>query len=142
MSFARSSSGRASGGLYPWNLYDEDEPFAIMAHIIDLFVQTAESRGSSPVVILLPHRNDVIEQMRYNEGRAARLVEYMESKRYMHIDVIRKAAELKPADAELDAWFQGHATAEGNMTVARLIEDDLRRLFIFENEAPERNRTP
>lgn len=117
----------ASRVQYPWNLFDEPKPFAIMRHIVDLFVETARTRNSFPIVVILPHRDDVRELMEYRISRIAGLVNYLEAKHYPYINVIRSIADRNPTPTELERWFAGHTSKEGNKIVADIVSRWLER---------------
>jgi len=106
---------------YPWNLFDEPRPFAVMCHIVDLFVETARSRNSFPIVVMLPHRDNVRDLMEYRISRIARLVSYLEAKKYPYINVIRSMADRNPTPTELERWFSGHTSKQGNKIVADIV---------------------
>jgi hypothetical protein len=130
---------------YPYNLFDEPGPFAVMCHVVDLFVKTARERGSIPIVVILPHKDQVRELLDYHAGRADRLVRYMNGKGYAYIDVLTRIAEMKPSLAQLDRWFQGHSTAEGNRVIAEILGHELRRNCpeVFHYRTAQRSmRTP
>ncbi len=106
---------------FPWNLYNEPEPFAIMCYIVDSFVKTAHDRGSVPVIVILPHKDQVQELLDYGVSRFEPLTDYMKQKGYHFIDLVQAVASLKPDRSQLDQWYQGHATSEGNRVAADLI---------------------
>jgi len=106
---------------YPQNLFDDPEAFAIMCHIVDLFVETAKEKGVVPVIAIMPHKDYVREMMAYRVSRVAALTKYLSEKNYPFVDLIQTMSEIKPTRAQLDTWYNGHATAEGNKVVAELI---------------------
>ncbi len=133
---------------YPWNLFDEPGPFGVMCYIIDRFVKTARSRGSVPVVVILPHKDQVREILDYHTSRVERLTRYLDEKRYAYIDVLQEIADMHPTRAQLERWFQGHSTREGNEVIAKILAHDLRRkcaeLFAYRvagKPIPDRSRS-
>jgi len=116
---------------YPWNLFEEAEPFAIMCHIVDMFVKTAISRGETPIIIIMAHKDYVQELMDYRVSRAAKLVSYMKRKQYMVIDLIQAMATMNPTRKELDEWYEGHATAAGNKITAKIIASNLKQTLAY-----------
>jgi len=113
--------------LYAGNLFEEEGPLSIMCHIVDLFAQVARERGARPVVVLMAHRELILETMRYGESRVQPLIRHLEDKGYPYVDLIRSFADMKPTRDDLDRWFREHATPEGNKMIARIIADRLRR---------------
>lgn len=113
--------------FYPNNLFEEAEPLAVMRHVVDLFVQTAESRNSVPVVVLMPHRELVVETMKYRLSRVEDLVKYLKTKHYRYIDLIRAMADMHPTREQLNDWYREHATPKGNQITARIIREYLER---------------
>ncbi len=107
--------------VFPWNLYSEPEPFSVMRHIVDSFVETAESRGSIPVIVIMPHKDQVQELLDYKVSRFEPLLAHMRQKGYRFIDLVELVAEKKPDRSQLEKWYQGHATREGNKLAAELI---------------------
>lgn len=107
--------------IFPWNLFDEPEPFAIMCHIVDSFVKTVLSRGSTPVIIIMPYKDQVQELLDYRVSRIERLLSYMKVKGYRFIDVVQSVADMKPNRSQLEQWYHGHATREGNRIAAEII---------------------
>ena len=130
---------------YPWNLFDEPGPFGVMCHVIDRFVKTARSRGSVPVVVILPHKDQVRELLDYHTSRVEPLTRYLDEKRCAYIDVLQQIADMNPTLAQLEEWFQGHSTKEGDEVIAEILGHDLRRIcpevFVYRvAEKPIRNR--
>ena len=107
--------------VFPWNFYDETEPFAIMTHIVDSFVETAQLRGSIPIILIMPHKDQILELQDYGRSRHDPLIDYMKQKGYRFVDLVQTVAALKPDRNQLDEWYQGHATREGNKVLAGLI---------------------
>ncbi len=112
---------------YPWNLFDEAEPLAIMCHIVDVFVKTALARGSTPIIVIMPHTDFVREIMDYRVSRVAKLLSYLKKKQYRVIDMVQAMADMKPTRAQLDKWFNGHATPMGNKVIAGVLARSLGR---------------
>jgi hypothetical protein len=106
---------------YPQNLYDNPEAFAIMCHIVDLFVQTAKEKGVTPLIAIMPHKDFVREAMEFRVSRVARFTRYLKEKNYAFVDLVQAMADMRPTGAQLDAWYTGHATAEGNNVTAELM---------------------
>jgi hypothetical protein len=106
---------------YPFNLFNEPEPFAIMCHVVDLFVAEARERGMEPLIALMPHKDYVNELLRFRVSRVVRLAEYLKEKNYPFVDLIQDMADLNPTAAQLDSWYSGHATPAGNRVVADLM---------------------
>lgn len=107
--------------VFPWNLYDEPEPFAIMTHIVDSFVETAKLRGSVPIIFIMPHKDQILELQDYKASRHDPLLAYMKRKGYRFVDLVQLVVDMEPDRIQLDQWYQGHATREGNRMLADLI---------------------
>ena len=107
--------------VFPWNLYDETEPFSIMTHIVDSFVETARLRGSVPLIFIMPHKDQILELQDYKASRHDPLIAYMKRKGYRFVDLVQLLVDMKPDRIQLDQWYQGHATREGNRMLAELI---------------------
>jgi hypothetical protein len=114
-----STTGRRP--YYPNNLFEQPEALAIMCHIVDLFVGTARSRGATPIIIVVPHRELVSERMKHSVSRVENLVRYLKTKQYRYLDLIEAMARAHPTAEQLNTWYREHATAEGNRVTARLI---------------------
>jgi hypothetical protein len=114
---------------YPWNLFDEDYPLAIMCHIVDRFVATARSRGSVPIIVIMPHRDVVQELMDHGVNRVARLVDHLSNQKYPFVDAVQVEADMKPSRVQLDHWYHGHATREGNQVLADILSRYLESNF-------------
>ncbi len=112
---------------YPWNLFDEPEPFAVMCHIVDLFVKTALARGDTPIIVIMPHKDFVRELMDYHVSRTAKLLSYLKKKQYAAIDLVQAMADMQPTTADLEEWYDGHATPAGNKVTAEILERSLNR---------------
>jgi hypothetical protein len=124
LGLARKGSGTP---FYPNNLFNEPEPLAIMCHITDLFVQTATARKSRPVMVLMPHKELIIETLKHGATRIEPLVEYLRLKQYLFIDLIRTMAEMHPTPDQLDNWYHEHATPDGNRITAEILAQYLER---------------
>ena len=121
---------------YPWNLFDEPEPFDILCHITDCFVLTARSRGSSPVIVILPHKDTIREVMNHRSGRHARFIDYLKQRQYPFVEVVQAIADLKPNYSQLDQWYHVHATTEGNRITAHVVAEYLARNPSLLKETP------
>lgn len=119
---------------YPWNLFEEPEPFALMCHIVDLFVKTAEARGATPIIVIMPHKDFVRELMDYHVSRAEKLLSYLKKKQYPTIDLIQAMAAMHPTTAELEEWYDGHATSAGNKVTAEIVGRSLKRSLVYGRE--------
>lgn len=112
---------------YPQNLFDDPEAFAIMCHIVDLFVQTAKQKGVTPLIAIMPHKDYVRETMEFRVSRVARFTKFLKDRDYHFVDLIQTMSDMKPTRTQLDAWYKGHATPVGNKVVAELIYRYLRQ---------------
>ncbi len=110
---------------YHWNLFEEPGPCEIMAHVVDLFVSNCRKRNSIPIVIFMPHKDYISELRSYGLNRIEPIKQFMVKREYLFIDAIEAMAELKPSRAELDGWYEGHATSEGNRILADILADYL-----------------
>jgi hypothetical protein len=106
---------------HPWNLYEEEGPLSIMCYIADRFVASARSRGAEPLIVIMPHSGYVNEITDDGMVRAANFVEYLAAKGYPFLDAVQSVADMRPSKQDLDNWYQGHATAEGNRVVAEIL---------------------
>ena len=57
---------------YPWNLFDEEYPFSVMRHLVDRFEANANALGSTPIVVIMPHKDFIQETVNYGMNRTAR----------------------------------------------------------------------
>lgn len=114
---------------FPCNQFDEDAPLSVMCHIVDRFVETARSRGATPIVLIMAHQDQIREVMDFHLNRAQRLVEYLERKDYPFIDVLQEMADMQPSPEQLEQWFIGHTSSEGNEVVADIIGRHLEKEF-------------
>lgn len=121
----KASLCRAAPRVFPptfnLDLYAEPEPFATMCGVVDRFVETAVQREEYPIIAVIPHTDYVREVLETGGTRTDRLISYMKKKNYVVFDLVRAMADLKPSLAQLDTWYQGHATVEGNRITADLI---------------------
>ncbi|HTY22286.1 MAG TPA: hypothetical protein VMC85_04095 [Desulfomonilaceae bacterium] len=117
----------SSASRYQWNLFEEPQALGVMCHIVDLFVNMARARGAVPIVVMMPHKDYVTEAIDNGVHRADNLVQYLRTKKIAHIDAIRAMAQMKPTRSQLERWYEGHATPEGNRVLADIIFDHLDR---------------
>ncbi|MDQ7782813.1 MAG: hypothetical protein RDU20_08030 [Desulfomonilaceae bacterium] len=113
---------------YPWSLFDEVEPFGILCHIVDNFVQTARDRGAEPIIVIMPQSDFVRELQECGINRAGKLVAYLEYRNYAFVDLVQAMAAIGPTRDQLDQWYDGHATPEGNRITADLMFRNLVRM--------------
>jgi hypothetical protein len=106
---------------YPWNLFDEDYPLSVMCHVVDRFVATARKRDAIPIIVIVPHEDYVQELMDHGISRVAKLVDFLSRQKYPFIDAVQVVADMKPSRLQLDAWYHGHATREGNEVLADIL---------------------
>ncbi len=118
-------TGREGPVSFPWNLYEEETPSAVMCRLADLFVETARARGSQPIIVMLPHKDDVRELMDYGAARHEPFVAHLKSKGYHYIDAIRAMAAKNPTPERLDSWYHGHAAPAGNRIVAEILAEEI-----------------
>ncbi len=123
--------GRFTGGKTktPWNLFDQDGPLSIMCHIADRFVATARSRGSEPLIVIMPHKDYIREREDNGIVRVAGYLEYLSSRGYPFWDGIKAVAELNPSKRNLENWYDGHATAEGNRILASILSQFVKQNY-------------
>ncbi len=110
---------------YSWNLYDEPGPLSIMCHVVDVFVEAARSRGSVPIIVMIPHKDCILELMDNGVSRYENLLKHMRQKNYFYIDAVKAVAEMKPSRSQLEKWYEDHATADGNKLLADIIVSHL-----------------
>lgn len=120
---------------YPWNLFEEAEPLAVMCHIVDMFVKTALTRGATPIIVIMPHTDFVREIMDYRVSRVEKLLGYLKMKQYRVIDLVQAMADMQPTRAQLEKWFDGHATAAGNKVIAEILARNLDRSSMYRAQA-------
>ncbi len=118
-----------SGRYYSWNLYDEPGPLSIMCHIVDVFVEAARSRGSLPMIVMIPHKDCILELMDNGVGRYENLLKHIRQKNYPYIDAIKAVAEMKPPRSQLEKWYDDHARTDGNKLLADIIGGHLIRNY-------------
>lgn len=121
----KASLCRALPGLvaptFNFDLYSEAEPLTIMCGIVDRFIETASKRGQYPIIVLMPHTDYVREVLETGGTRTDPLISHMKSRNYAFFDLVRAIAGLKPSRGQLEKWFHGHATTEGNRITAGLL---------------------
>jgi hypothetical protein len=113
-----------------WDLYNQEGPLSIMCHIADRFVAIAKARGEEPIIVLMPHKDYVNELRVRGIGRMASFIHYLDKRNYHCIDAIRCMWEMNPNQEQLESWYGGHATAEGNKVVAEILDRQIRHLKI------------
>jgi hypothetical protein len=59
--------------------------------------------------------------MDHGVSRVSRLVDHLSRQKYPFIDALQAVADVKPSREQLDAWYQGHATREGNEVLADIL---------------------
>ncbi len=109
----------------PWNLYDEDNPLSIMCFIADLFVETARSRGSEPLIVIMPHKEDIRDLIDKEIPWFFRFTQYLSHKGYPFFDAVQCVADMHPSKQELDKLYGSHASAEGNRMLAEILSKRL-----------------
>ncbi|MCL5125662.1 MAG: SGNH/GDSL hydrolase family protein [Deltaproteobacteria bacterium] len=121
---------RAQSSLhYPWNLFDEDYPFSVMQHVVDLFVANAHKRGATPLIVIMPHKDFIQESMDYGFSRVARLTDYLSKAKYPFIDVVQIMADMNLSRSKLGKLYHDHATTEGNQVLADILYSYLKTNF-------------
>jgi hypothetical protein len=133
-----SASGRIR---HSWNLFDEEEPLSIMCHIADRFVATAHSRGSEPLIVIMPHKDYVTEITDRGMVRVARFLEYLSGKNYPFFDAVTCIAEMKPSKEELERWYESHATPQGNRVLAAILSRYLQANYQIFSQGSEKSKT-
>ncbi|MDA8408435.1 MAG: hypothetical protein M0T73_16460 [Deltaproteobacteria bacterium] len=114
---------------YPWNLFDEEYPFSVMRHLIDRFETNANALGSTPIIVIMPHKDFIQETVNYGMNRTARLASYLTNQKYPFLDVVQTMADMRLSRSQLEKLYQGHATAEGNQVLADILYSYLRKNF-------------
>jgi hypothetical protein len=120
----------------PGNLFDEKEPLTLMCKITDAFAHTAKSRSAAPIIVIMAHKELIRETMTMGKSRAAPLTDHLKKKGYPFIDLIVEIAALNPSRADLDRWYDEHATPEGNRMTAGLIAGRLKNLKTRQENFP------
>jgi lysophospholipase L1-like esterase len=124
---ARRYISSAAGTGYAWNLFDEPKPLAVMRHVIDRFVETARCRGSLPIIVILPHRDQVRELIDYRISRVEKLLRYLKARNYHYLDIMQAMADMRPDAAQLERWYDHHSTREGNQVIAKIMAQYLEK---------------
>ena len=106
-----------------------------MCHIVDMFVKTALTRGATPIIVIMPHTDFVREIMDYRVSRVEKLLGYLKMKQYRVIDLVQAMADMQPTRAQLEKWFDGHATAAGNKVIAEILARNLDRSSMYRAQA-------
>jgi len=119
--------GTSGVHFFPGNLFEEKEPLAVMCHVVDQFVKTAKARNSRPVVVIMSHKELVLETRKYGVSRVNNLVKHLQAKGYDFIDLIQAMVDMNPTREQLDSWYREHATPEGNKVIAHIIGAHLER---------------
>lgn len=127
---------------HPWNLYEEEGPLSIMCYIADRFVTTARSRGAEPLIVIMPHTDYVVEMTDKRMVRAAAFMEYLSRKGYPYLDAVQAMADKRPTRQDLDKWYHGHATAEGNRVFAEILSQYLQTHYSFLERGPRIKGAP
>lgn len=100
------------------------EPYRVTVAILDLFVATASSNGSIPIILLFPQQPD-LEQYRGNRTtRTLPLLEHLRRKGYRYVD-LAEGFERYASEKTVEDLVSGHYTPVGNEIVARSIWDYL-----------------
>ena len=114
---------------YPWNLFDEEYPFSVMRHLVDRFEANANALGSTPIVVIMPHKDFIQETVNYGMNRTAKLVSYLTTQKYPFVDVVQTMADMRLSRSQLEKLYRGHATAEGNQVLADILYDYIKKNF-------------
>jgi hypothetical protein len=134
--------GLSSGKIrHSWNLFDEEGPLSIMCHIADRFVATARSRGSEPLIVIMPHKDYVTEITDRGMVRVSNFLEYLSRKNYPFLDAVKCMAEMKPSKEELETWYESHATPRGNRVLATILSRYLKANYPLLSEGSEKSKT-
>ncbi|MBI5252121.1 MAG: SGNH/GDSL hydrolase family protein [Desulfomonile tiedjei] len=126
---------------HPWNLFDEDGPLSIMCYIADRFVATARSRGSEPLIVIMPYKDFVTEINDNGVVRVAGFLEYLSAKGYPFLDAVKCVADMKPSKDDLEKWYEEHASGEGNKVLADILSRYLLANYSYFNGAPGKRAT-
>ena len=59
--------------------------------------------------------------MDHGVNRVARLVDHLSTEKYPFIDAVQVEADMKPSRLQLDHWYHGHATRDGNQVLADIL---------------------
>lgn len=125
LKIARSRLAERQLGILQNGSYNAtSEPFKVTARVLDLFVATASSHGSVPIIVLFPHRADIAQYRRSRTTRNAALIEHFRSKGYPYIDLLEGFEKYGSSRAMSDL-VHNHYTPLGNEIVARSIWDYL-----------------
>jgi hypothetical protein len=106
--------------LGPGRVYDvESEAFAVTTRLFDRFYEQARSAGSTPIIVLFPHRRDLAQFLDQGNKRYGPLIEHFTNKGYRYVDVLDGIAQRASA-GDVDGLFEGggHFSRTGNETVA------------------------
>lgn len=122
-------AGRELGGMNarPWvDLWEREQPRALMLAILDAFVAEARRRDATPVLLLMPDRGTVAQYMERGEHGLAALVvmQHAHAHGYLLFDGISLFAGAARKTG-LSSLFRGHISPLGNEIFAGALHDYL-----------------
>ncbi len=149
-------SAKARGGAddvnpQPWrDLWRQDEPRALMLRILARFIAECRELGIQPVIVLLPHRQELATFYRDRQAPASVEVlrEFTGQQDCPFVDGLAGMAAILTEEQEVPRLIGHHFTPAGNQRLARVLHEallaDERTAGFFqpaaETSAPEAGR--
>lgn len=113
-----------------YHLYNKDsDGIRIMLYIVDEFINTANSKGEIPIIVIFPIIHTVDIYKKFGKKPHQTLIDYLNDIQCNFIDFTDIFVKEKYID-----YYQnkdGHFTVEGNKKVAGVIIEYIRRLSSF-----------
>jgi len=103
----------------------EGEAYRVTAAIIDAFYAMVAEKGSVPVVVIFPDREDIYRYRENGTREYQPLLEHLRARGYRHLDLM-EAFDTFGRDHAVRELTRIHYTGFGNRCVARYMVDYLR----------------
>lgn len=102
------------------NLWDDERSIKLMFKIFDAFINDARKRNATPIIMILPQRQDVIRN--YNKKKIIsrdKILAYCQIKEYLCFDGIESLTQVAHNGSEINSFYIGHVSAKGNEIIAK-----------------------
>lgn len=92
----------------------------LLFRIFDAFVDDAKSKKATPIIMILPLKYEVVNL--YEKETIVshdKILEYCKIKNYLCFDGTKSLAQAANSKSDIESFYKGHASAEGNEVTAK-----------------------
>jgi hypothetical protein len=121
----------------PWeDLWSDDEARSLMFAIFERFVHDARAFGAIPIILVLPQKVEVLHRFYSGHDTHAvkTIIRFCDERSYYCFNAVSALGDRALSDKEVDGFYSGHMSAEGNQVLAKELKTYLQSVVFGAHE--------